>query len=249
MKLNALIFLLSLTISFGCSRKNKSPEPNYYKNLMTNEIFNKTEFDSFRVSLYQIIPDSLKGKELVTLHFEHLETTNDSIIQPFKYDIRVGEEYLVRANSFEKIGMKVTPKKLLTIHGDSIQIGGEQSKPILINLWFTNCRGCVAEIPALNTIQKKYAESVIFVAMTFDDAKTIRKFLNNRDFNFIHIPDSKDFIDYIGTKPYPENIFINKNGYIEYIEGGLNDLEIQYFESILEKMTAATGASASASFE
>ncbi len=240
MRLNALIFFLLLSIGFGCGRGNKRPEPNYYRNSLTNELMNKAGFDLFTVSLHQKLPDSLKGKEHVTLHFAALEIKDDSIIQPFNNDIRVGDKYLVRANSFEKIGMKVTPKKLLTMNGDSIQIGGEQSKPMLVNLWFVACGGCVAEIPALNKLQEKYSDSVNFVAMTFDDAEKVKKFLNRKDFNFVHIPASKEFIDYIGTKPYPENIFINKNGYIESIEGGLSDHEIPYFESLLEKMMAAT---------
>lgn len=237
MRSNVLIFLLCLSTGFGCDQGNKRPEPNYYRNLSTNEILDKSDFGRFTVSLHQNIPDSLKGSEHVILHFEPLDISGDSIIQPFNYDIRVGDEYLVRANSFEKIGMKVTPKKLLSMNGDSIQIGGAQSKPMLVNLWFVACRGCVAEIPALNKLQDKYSDSVNFVAMTFDDAEKVKKFLNRKDFNFVHIPASKEFIDYIGTKPYPENIFINKNGYIEYIEGGLGDHSIQYFESLLEKMT------------
>jgi len=53
--------------------------------------------------------------------------------------------------------MKILPRKLLSIDGDSIQIGGKQKKPTLINLWFVQCPGCVAETPALNKIKEKYA--------------------------------------------------------------------------------------------
>ncbi len=244
MKIYTIISILTLTILLSCSQKNKRPEPNYYRNLFTNEILNKTEFEIFIGTLHQNIPDSLKGKEHLTIHFGFLETTKDSIIQPFNYDIRIGNEYLVRANNFDKIGMKIKPQKFNTIDGDSIQIGGEQLKPMLINLWFINCGGCVAEIPALNKLKEKYSDRVDFVAMTFDDAKKVRKFLNRNDFNFIHIPNSEEFINYIGSKPYPENIFISRNGFIEYIEGGLggnlNDDNLKYFESIIEKLLLPT---------
>ena len=59
--------------------------------------------------------------------------------------------------------------------------------------------------------------------------------------NFNHITDLEEFIKIIGTKPYPESIFIDQKGYIKYIEGGLAnhedlDLVINHFETLLEDM-------------
>ena len=141
--------------------------------------------------------------------------------------------------------MKISPKFFRTINEDSIQIGGEQSKPMLINLWFVNCGGCIEEIPALNKLKEKYSDRVNFVAMTFDNDKKVHDFLNKNDFNFIHITDDKEFIDYIGTKPYPENIFISKEGTIEFIEGGIGgnpDLEVatEHFDAIIKKLLLPT---------
>jgi hypothetical protein len=60
--------------------------------------------------------------------------------------------------------------------------------------------------------------------------------LEKKSFNFKHITGAQDFIDIIGTHPCPENIFIDREGYIVNIEGGLVDFEIDYFESIIEKL-------------
>lgn len=137
--------------------------------------------------------------------------------------------------------MKITPQVLLTIDGDSIQIGGQQSKPMLINLWFVHCGGCIEEIPALMKLKEKYSEQVNFVAITFDDSQSVRKFLGKNKFNFMHITNADHFINYIGTRPYPENIFINNEGVIEFIEGGIGsnpnlDIAIEHFESIIQEM-------------
>jgi len=184
--------------------------------------------------------DSLQQPE-IGYHFYNIEISNDSVIQPFKYDIRIGTEYLVREHEYEKIGMKISPKLLRTINGDSIQIGGQQSKPMLINLWFVNCGGCIEEIPALNKLKEEYSDRVNFVAMTFDNDKKVLDFLNKNDFNFIHITNNKEFIDYIGTTPYPENIFISREGTIEFIEdgiGGYPDLEMasEHFDAIIKEL-------------
>lgn len=239
--MKAITLLISIVLFISCTNNKKRTEPNFYRNLYTNETLNKAEFDilgrSIRKENIHSIPQDLS----INYHFYSIEISNDSIIQPFKYDLRIGTEYLVRADKYEKIGMKISPKILLTINGDSIQIGGEQSKPMLINLWFVNCGGCVQEIPALNSLQEKYSDKVNFIAMTFDDAKKVNNFLNNKEFKFDHITDSRKFIDYIGTRPYPENIFINKEGIIEFIEGGIGgnpnlEMATEHFDAIIKKL-------------
>ncbi|MBK9510889.1 MAG: TlpA family protein disulfide reductase [Cytophagaceae bacterium] len=102
----------------------------------------------------------------------------------------------------------------------------------------------VAEIPALNKLQENYADKVNFIAITFDDDKKVLRFLKNKEFNFKHITNANQFIEYIGTKPYPENIFIDKDGFIRNIEGGLVKTRFRfrakYFGSIIEKLLLPT---------
>ena len=245
----SILSVLFITLS-TCRQKNRRPDPDFYKNLYTEEIFNKSEFEKFTKNILFNYIDTTKGKDYLnsisdkvhlSLHFYSLLYENDSIIQPFKYDIRIGKEYIVRENPFEKIGTEVPLNMFKTIKGDSIQIGGEREKPILINLWFIECPGCIAEIPALNRLQEKYADKVDFIAMTFESEKDVLNFLNRKKFNFNHIADADNFIKEIGTKPYPESIFIDRKGYIKYIEGGLSnnkdlDSVINHFESLLEDM-------------
>jgi thiol-disulfide isomerase/thioredoxin len=234
-----VIFLTLCIVIVGC--KHKRPDPNFYKNLYTNEVLSKSEFDKFSNNLHLKYRDTIRGKLLINMNFDELVFSKDSIIQPFNYDVRLGKEYIVRANSYEKIGMKILPQKFQTSSGESIYIGGKQKKPMLVNLWFIRCPGCIGEIPALNRLQEKYADKVDFVAMTFEQETDVLKFLKGTDFKFKQIVNSENFIKQIGTKPYPENIFINKNGRIEYIENGLDDREdldsvIPYFESLLKKL-------------
>ena len=236
--------LLLLILIFGCCQGNKRPDANYYKNLFTEEVLDKTSFEEFYKDLLRKdYSDSNSKKESahIHMHFHGLLFSGDSIIRPFNYDIRIGNEYIVRANSYEKIGMNIPPEKFQTVNGETIQIGGKQSKPILINLWFVECPGCVAEMPALNRLQEKYSDKVDFISMTFESETSILKFLKKKEFNFKHVANVDDFIKQIGTKPYPENIFINRDGCIKYIEGGLSDskdldLVIKHFESILDKL-------------
>ncbi|WP_157823451.1 TlpA family protein disulfide reductase [Olleya sp. 1-3] len=247
-----LLFALTFLI-FSCSEK----EPNFYKNLYTNEIYTTLEYDKFIGDLYLKVSDSIIEitnpsdikqtrdsllKEIrVTSKLKKIIKSGDSIIRPFEYDLRIGNEYLIRSDNFEKIGLEITEKKHKTLEGEEIVIGGKQDKPTLVNLWFIGCRGCIEEMPALNLLKSKYADKVNFVALTFDNNEDVIKFLNKKEFNFTHLTNKKEFIKEIGTKPYPENIFIDKNGFIKYIEGGIGsgdnlNLVIEHFEKILEEL-------------
>ena len=217
------IFIVSV---LGCNQSTKRRKPNFYKNLYTEEILNSLAFEKFSNGLYlsfldtiymssldstemQRYADSIFSKVHILFHAYGQIIHDDSIIQPFNYDIRIGDEYIIRANSYEKIGMDISPQIFQTIDGDTIQIGGKQDKPILVNLWFIECRGCIAEMPALNRLQEKYADKVVFIAMTFENEKQVLNFLKRKKFNFKHIVSAENFIKQIATKPYPENIFTN----------------------------------------
>lgn len=255
MKKINLLFSVAFLI-FGC----KESEPNFYKNLYTGEIYTTLEHEKFIGGLYIKVSDSLiKNQGLtnptniketrdsllqeirVISNYNKIIKSGDSIIRPFYYDLRIGKEYLIRSKNFEKIGLEIIEEKHTTLEGGEISIGGKQDKPTLINLWFIGCRGCIEEMPALNLLKSKYADKVNFVAVTFDKNEDVIKFLDRKEFEFAHLTNKKEFIKVIATKPYPENIFIDKNGIIKYIEGGIGsgdnlNLVIEHFEKILEEL-------------
>jgi thiol-disulfide isomerase/thioredoxin len=229
------VVLLLPFLTNGCTEK-RPEEPDYYKNLFTGDILDTLEFKQFRDSLYSLKFDSKEGDKMVTLHYKKLTNSNDSIIRNFTYSIRVGMEYLVRESSYEKLGTAIPVRNFKTLNGDSIQIGGEQAKPTLISLWFVGCTGCIQEMPQLNQVKAKYKDKVNFVSMTFDKEPSVLKFLSRTDFNFTHIVNVEEYIEQISTSPYPENIFISKQGNIEFIEGGVIREKVEYIEGILEKL-------------
>lgn len=146
--------------------------------------------------------------------------------------------------------MSVPERVFTTIDGEQIKIGGIQDKPTVINLWFIRCGGCVAEIPAVNRLYKKYTNKVNFIALTFDEEKDVSVFLQKHAFNYKHIASKnredkklsvEPFINLIESYPYPENIFIDRFGTIRYVEGALGnmddlDLSIKHFEMIIQDL-------------
>lgn len=253
MKFKYPILTILLIISFGCKNKPQEKEkltPNYFKNLYTQEIFSKEKMQKFVDSLFVMYHDSIKGPSHIHFWNHKIIQTNDSIIQPFKYDFRVGIDYIIRAKEYKKIGMYISPKKFKTINGDSIIIGGKTDKPTLINLWFYRCGGCIAEIPALNRLYDKYSDKFNFIALSDDDAKDVKRFLRKNPFKFTQITSEdwerdetslRPYFKEIGSYPFPENIFIDRNGTIQFIEGMIpknKDInkETKHFEMIIDHL-------------
>ena len=111
-----------------------------------------------------------------------------------------------------------------------------KGKPTVINLWFTTCTPCIAEMPDLNE-QKKLHPGVQFLAMTFEEADKVKKFLQEKPFDFIHFADAVKYIDPL-QMGYPTTLFIDKNGIVQDMTTGasLKGLNKPEFEKALKKI-------------
>ncbi len=110
-----------------------------------------------------------------------------------------------------------------TINGDTIN-ESYFKKVTVINLWFENCAPCVAEIPGLNELEKKYTD-VNFLALSTDDESSMLDFLNRVEFNFDHMSDGSQIIEkYFAQTGYPTTYLLNdKRIIIDLFSGGRTD--------------------------
>lgn len=126
------------------------------------------------------------------------------------------------------IGLKVPQFEIYDIDGKVIDNYTIQGKVTVINFWFTACPPCIAEMPGLNDISKKYSdEEVNFIAASTDNSETLQRFIDRKgQFGFTLVPDvSKFFYDvlYIHSG-FPTTIIIDEKGFIKYFyAGGLAD--------------------------
>lgn len=117
------------------------------------------------------------------------------------------------------IGKPLPQVALKSLHGDTLTLDRYKGKPLLINLWFTNCGPCLAEIPDLNKLKSLFP-GVHFIAVTFDKQEKVEKFLKKRKFDFDHFVEANDFC-FRFTTSFPLNIVVDKEGVIRLITGGL----------------------------
>lgn len=106
----------------------------------------------------------------------------------------------------------------VTIDGKRITKADLQGKTIVYNFWFVACRPCVAEMPALNLLVKKYqSDSTLFLGLTFDNESRIKGFLQNHAFDFQIVSLSQTEIDKIKKISfYPFTVIVTREGKISF---------------------------------
>lgn len=146
------------------------------------------------------------------------------------------------------LGKEFQFPSLRTLGNTLISIDDLKGKPTLVNFWFTSCPPCIAEIPMLNELRRRFADSVNFVAVTFESKAKVEKFLQAHPFDFIQVVDATRYIKELGVRSYPLNIFVDKNGIVKEFKVGApssNDGDNENmarvardFESILGRLLA-----------
>jgi cytochrome c biogenesis protein CcmG/thiol:disulfide interchange protein DsbE len=225
---NSLYLLVFLTIvTYGQDNV-------FYKNIQFDKIYSKDQYDSFKSKLSENLKqDNLTYEET----FLDDIIQNDSIIKVFK--IQINEPSAVLDNnpiallSKDIVGKKFSELEYFqTLQNKKITFKKFLGKPILVNLWFTQCKPCVQEIPALNKLKNMFNDKINFVALTFNTKEEVKKFSDKNSFNFIHLVEAESFLKKIGANAYPVNILIDKNGFVDSIEEGVSIIENEKGEFI-----------------
>lgn len=95
-------------------------------------------------------------------------------------------------------------------------------KITLVNLWFTSCPPCIAEIPYLNHLTEVYKNKVNFVAITFNTKDTVDAFLERKPFYFEHLVDAARYLkDDLQNNAYPRLILMDQAGKVRFIENAV----------------------------
>ncbi len=146
--------------------------------------------------------------------------------------------FSLRDNS-PKEGSKAPEFNLVTDRGKHITPLSFGGKVLVLNFWATWCAPCVEEIPSLNEMQKRFAQSgVVVVAVSIDkNAQKYSAFLDKVHVAFDTARDpSADISARYGTFQYPES-YIIKNGVVlrKYgnAEDWLSEDMTQYIKSLL----------------
>lgn len=151
-------------------------------------------------------------------------------------DIPEGEELLRRyeeaAKKSKRVSMMMVSSKPLVKAGDMLpeftakDIDGRvwtsddiKGKVVVLNLWYTGCGPCRAEMPELSEWKNEMPE-VMFFSSTYESADIARPVIKSRGFNWIPLVNDTLFHKYIGNNGYPLTMVVDKDGKIVKAEYG-----------------------------
>ena len=122
---------------------------------------------------------------------------------------------------FLLLGRKLPEFKLIDLKGNEFSSSQLIGKPTLLNYWAIYCAPCVAEMPELNGLKVKYGDKMNFIALTENTCKDddLIKFLEKHPFNYYILQNAENYKKTLKISAIPRNLFIDRDGYIRYIQG------------------------------
>lgn len=121
-----------------------------------------------------------------------------------------------------KPGTRFPGFDLPRVGGGRIDTAALSGQPYVVDFFFAECIGCIAELPVLNAYHKQYPDRRVF-ALTYDDAKTAAGFVKQRHFDWPIAYDGKAFTDKLGVKVYPTMVVVGAGGQVLATRIGYED--------------------------
>lgn len=101
--------------------------------------------------------------------------------------------------------------KLNDLNGQSVDLEQYQGKIIILNLWATWCRPCIAEMPDLIEMEQSLSDDFILIAASDEDLTKINRFLEKRPFA-LNILQLETSMDQLGVYSLPTTLVIGREG-------------------------------------
>ena len=106
---------------------------------------------------------------------------------------------------------------------------------MVINLWYSGCGPCRAEMPILSE-WKEQLPGVMFFSATYHDAETAKRITDKHHFTWTHLVEAKDMMAWIGYEGFPLTIVVDKKGIVRHAVHGTNETKR---EELLAKIKEA----------
>lgn len=142
----------------------------------------------------------------------------------------------------EKPKQKALDFEVFSENGESVTLSEKTGKPVVINFWATWCGPCRAELPAFESMYKKYQDKVEFMMVNLTDGmrekkEDVKAFITDNNYSFPVFYDSNQSAAYVyNITSVPLTVFVDADGNIDnYRVGGLreNDLE-EYIQNLIK---------------
>ena len=124
---------------------------------------------------------------------------------------------------------------LSDLEGKSFDLNLYEGNVIILNIWATWCKPCIAEFESLEKVREKFKDKNIkIVAVSNEDLKLINSFLDKRKFDIEFIKLNGD-LSYFNAYSLPTTVVFDKNGDESFrLTGGVDFNTNNFIEKIYE---------------
>lgn len=138
-----------------------------------------------------------------------------------EYQIVSMNKNILKGNSYK--GRVALDWTLPSMKGDSITLSRINANLIMLEFWFPYCTGCVAAIPEINEIQKKYKNKglqVFGIEFTKSDSTKLTDYISKMKIEYTTLYAAKKVASNYSVSAGPSVFLINKAGKFVYARAG-----------------------------
>ena len=121
-------------------------------------------------------------------------------------------------------------------NGIITKLSDYNDKPIFINFWATWCPPCIAEMPAIDNLQKEYADRVAFLLVSYEDHAVTQKFLKGKGLNPHTFQALSKEPELLSSNSIPITFIIDKQGQIVVKKTGSSQWDSDSVKELLDKL-------------
>ena len=192
------------------------------------------EIDKALTTYEKDFPDDPVGSQFVTLRMKMLQNSPDKIDPELK--TLAGSPNKATADAASKqLAMRTQPVdlKFTALDGREVDLAKLRGKVVLLDFWATWCGPCMAKLPEIQAINKKYVDKDFqLIGISLDEDKAeLEKTVKAKDMTWPEYFDGKGWQSDVGTKfgveSIPASFLVDKKGLLHAVDGDADlDAEI-----------------------
>ena len=135
-----------------------------------------------------------------------------------------------------KINIQSKNWNILDMDGNTISLESLNEKPIFLNFWTTWCPPCIAELPGIEELHKKYGSEMNFVLVSDEPRAKVRAFAKKKEFEGLPFYQNKSVPNDFSSQSIPTTFIISKEGTIVLSKKGVAKWNSGRVEDIIENL-------------
>jgi peroxiredoxin len=127
------------------------------------------------------------------------------------------------------------------MRGDTLKLGDQRGKAVMVNFWATWCPPCREEMPAMERLYRRHRErGFVLLAVSVDtDAALVKPFLEGHKLTFpVALDPTMGLANAYGVRALPASFLIDRDGYLAALALGPRAWDNRAAHALVEGMLA-----------